>query len=164
MARLTDKQKLFVEAYLKCWNATEAARCAGYQGNDNTLGSVGWENMQKPAIAAAISKRLSEKAMSADEVLMRLADMARGDISEFVQDYGAIDWEAVKRKGHLVKKLSHTTGKQSSIELHDSQSALGKIGKAHGLFVSKVDLTSKGEKIESFTRVIVREYVEDESN
>ena len=137
MAKFTSKQRLFIEAYLECWNATEAARRAGYKGNDNTLGSVGWENMQKPAIKAAISKRLSEKAMSADEVLMRLGDMARGDIAEFVKDYGAINWEAVKEKGCLVKKVSHSKGRHSSIELYDAQAALEKIGRAHGLFVDR---------------------------
>ena len=151
-AKLTGKQRLFVEAYLECWNATEAARRAEYQGNENTLGSVGWENMQKPAIAAAISRRLSEKAMSADEVLMRLANMARGDISEFIQDYGAIDWKAVKEKGHLVKKVSHTQGKQSSIELYDAQAALEKIGRGHGLFVDR----QKHEYVGDITIRIVR--------
>jgi len=95
---------------------------------------MGSENLSKPVIAEAISNRLKAKAMTADEVLMRLAEQARANLADFVQDYGAIDWEAVKAKGCLVKKISHTAGKQSSIELYDAQSALEKIGRAHGLF------------------------------
>jgi hypothetical protein len=77
--------------------------------------------------------------MTADEVLARLAEQARGDLSDFVTDYGAIDWEAVKKKGHLVKKVTHTQGKNSTIEIHDAQSALVHLCRAHGLFKDKVE-------------------------
>lgn len=36
---------------------------------------------------------------------------------------------------------------ETEIELYDAQAALEKIGKYHGLFDTKIDLTSKGEKI-----------------
>lgn len=52
---LTAKQKAFVEAY--AGNATEAARLAGYAGNDATLAQVGSENLRKPEVAAAIAAR-----------------------------------------------------------------------------------------------------------
>jgi len=99
--------------------------------------------MVNDSIREVIEARIAEKAMSADEALIRLADMARGNLADFVQDYGAIDWEAVKAKGHLVKKISHTAGKQSSIELYDAQSALEKIGRAHGLFVDRHEQTGE---------------------
>jgi len=48
--KLTLKQQLFVEAYLgeAKGNATEAARIAGYKGNEITLAAVGAENLRKP--------------------------------------------------------------------------------------------------------------------
>jgi len=147
MAKLTGKQALFIEEYLVDFNATRAAERAGYSGDDNVLAAQGSRLLRNVKVAERVSQRLAEKAMTADEVLMRLAEQARGDISEFIKDYGAIDWEAVNAKGHVVRKVSHTQGKQSSIELYDAQAALEKIGKAHGLFVNKVDLTSKGEQI-----------------
>ena len=58
--KLTQRQLLFVEAYLATGNATEAAKTAGYSGNRATLGSIGGENLQKPAIAAEISRRQAE--------------------------------------------------------------------------------------------------------
>ena len=58
--RLTDKQIMFIECYIQTLNATEAARRAGYKGNDNTLASVGSENLQKPAIREWIDARLVE--------------------------------------------------------------------------------------------------------
>lgn len=72
--RLTDKQKLFVSYYVQHWNATKAARQAGYSDPECS----GFENRQKPAIEEAIRARIAQVAMSADEVLMRLADQARG--------------------------------------------------------------------------------------
>lgn len=56
---LTEKQRRFVEAFMgeACGNATEAARRAGYKGNDVTLASVGRENLGKPQITAAIAQR-----------------------------------------------------------------------------------------------------------
>ena len=67
---LTDKQMAFCRWYVSGvvnLNATEAARRAGYKGNDNTLRSVGGENLTKPAIRAEIDKRLA-KAMSGADV------------------------------------------------------------------------------------------------
>lgn len=82
---LTNKQKLFVDSYLNCWNATQAAKEAGYKGNLATLGVVGHENLKKPKIAEIISIRLKESAMSADEVLMRLAERARDETDRKTQ-------------------------------------------------------------------------------
>lgn len=77
---LTDKQLAFVYWYCSAavnMNATEAARRAGYKGNDVTLGSVGQENLQKPLIRAAIDKRLETALSGADvtveAVLRRLS-------------------------------------------------------------------------------------------
>lgn len=53
--KLTLKQKAFVDCYTG--NATEAARLAGYKGNNDTLKQVGAENLTKPYIAEAINKR-----------------------------------------------------------------------------------------------------------
>ena len=69
---LSDKQRAFVEHYLVCWDATKAARRAGYRGNSNTLAVIGWNNIRKHKISAEIERRISEMAMRADEVLLRL--------------------------------------------------------------------------------------------
>lgn len=59
--KLTPKQQLFVSEYLKTGNATEAARKAGYKGNDVTLSSVGKENLRKPLISRAIEERQQKR-------------------------------------------------------------------------------------------------------
>ncbi len=73
---LTDKQEMFVEEYLKCFNATQAAKNAGY--SEKTAGKIGSENLSKPDIDSRIRARMKEAAMSADECLFHLATVARG--------------------------------------------------------------------------------------
>ena len=60
--KLTTKQTKFIAAYLgpANGNATEAARQAGYAGTDDTLRSVGAENLTKPVIAEAIEASRAE--------------------------------------------------------------------------------------------------------
>ncbi len=157
---LTGKQALFVEAYLKCWNKTESARQAGYAGNDATLGAIGYENFKKPEIFEEIQRRISETAMSADEVLMRLGDHARGNMGDFWQipDKGSpsLDLTSEKAKAnlHLIKKMKVKTTVRTiadipettteiDFELYDAQAALEKLGRHHKLFTDKTEVTGK---------------------
>jgi phage terminase small subunit len=158
---LKTKQRLFVESYLSNgFNATEAARMAGYQGNDNTLSSVGYENLRKPEIAAAVSGRVNEAAMSANEVLARLSSIARGSVSDFLDENEKFDLKrarTAKRDG-LLKKLkkkstskkvdTFTPGKDEEaetietslvyeeveFEMYSAHDALRDLGKYHSLF------------------------------
>lgn len=62
MKKLTPKQQAFVDAYTgpARGNATEAARMAGYRGNDKTLSVVGAENLAKPSIQSAVKSAAEE--------------------------------------------------------------------------------------------------------
>ena len=80
--RLTNRERLFVEHYLIHWNAAKAARLAGYSAK--SARESGCENLTKPHIAKAIQAKISQIAMSADEVLLRLAEHARGDFGDFL--------------------------------------------------------------------------------
>lgn len=124
---LTTKQRLWVEAYIANPNATEAARKAGYGGNEGTLGSIGSENLQKPAIRALLEKRIRKAVMSADEVLAELADIAKAEWREFI--------EVVKdREGNIIDVKMNLTHKIKAIEL---------IGKYHKMFTDKVEHSGK---------------------
>lgn len=66
---LTDKQTAFIHWYCSAevsMNATEAARRAGYKGNDHQLGVVGSENLAKPGIRKAIDSRIQAAMKGAD--------------------------------------------------------------------------------------------------
>jgi phage terminase small subunit len=96
-AKLTYKQQKFVDLYEG--NATEAARLAGYSGNDNTLATIGDENMRKHAIIEALAKR-DAKSEHSDMLKSRtarrkwLVDLIEGRIeidSELSDRLSAID-------------------------------------------------------------------------
>jgi hypothetical protein len=72
MYKLTDKRRVFVEYYLRTWNATEAARLAGY-AFPNTLGT---NLMQAPAVRERIEARLIELSQETNQILAERASQA----------------------------------------------------------------------------------------
>ncbi|HEX9997003.1 MAG TPA: terminase small subunit [Abditibacterium sp.] len=164
-SKLTDKQKMFVLEYFRCWNATKAARLAGYSDPECS----GYENRQKPAIRAAIAEKLEQNAMPADEVLHRLAQQARGEHGAFYKFFSPMagnistdpdnDEDLLNLReqlrsatpyldfpglymaglGHLIKKFKTSDGQITEVEFYDSQAALTLIGRHHKLFTDKVE-------------------------
>ncbi len=79
--QVRDRQRVFIEEYLKDFNAKQAAIRAGY--SERTAYSIGQENLNKPELADEIRRRLDELSMSEHEILRRLTEQARGDLSPF---------------------------------------------------------------------------------
>ena len=152
--RITKKQRVFVEEYLQCWNAAEAARRAGY--SERTARQIGSKLLTNVDISKAIEERIREKAMSADEVLLRLADQARGNMGDFIDPvFMTVDLAGARDKNllHLIKEVKQRTvtteTKDSTterhfieIKLHDSQAALVHLGRHHKLFTDRVEQES----------------------
>ena len=105
MGRLTDKRRAFVTYYLRTFNATEAARLANY-AHPNKLGP---RLIHEPTIRSAVRKRMTELAMSAEEVVARLAMIAKGG------KYG-----------------------ENDVSIRDALRALELLGKTHKLFTEKL--------------------------
>ena len=107
---LTTKQQLFVNEYLKCFNATEAYIASYPNVTRTTAASNGYGLLRNTEISEAISQRLSESAMSADEVLMRLAEQARGEHGRYITTSGTVDIATLvnDKKAHLIKKVKET--------------------------------------------------------
>ena len=158
----TNRQEIFISEYLKCWNAAEAARRAGY--SVKTAREIGYENLTKPDIQAEIKARLDAAHMSADEALVLLAAQARGDVAELmdITSMGfSLDMAKAKAQGltRLIKKVKQKTTTYSArgesgedrevndleIELYDAQAALDKILHIHGKFIDKYDVNLGGE-------------------
>jgi len=137
--KLTDKQKVFVEAYLETLNATESARRAKYRGNGQTLRAVGHENLTKPHIREEIDRRLKEMVMSADEVLLRLGEQAKAEYANYMTPQGGLDLSRLINagKGHLIKKIKKTLA-GIEVEFYDAQAALVHLGKYHALFTDRL--------------------------
>lgn len=81
--KLTQKEKNFIDEWMIDFNATRAARDAGY--SERTASVIGWENLRKPKIKAEIDRRLDEVRMSKAEVLRRISDLAAGDMADFME-------------------------------------------------------------------------------
>ena len=182
--KLTNKQRLFIDYYLQSFNASDAARKAGY--SERTARQIGQENLSKPDIQAEIQARLQEVHMSADEALKLTADIARADIAQLmdVSSMGFnLDMSKAKELGltGLIKKVkqkvtTHIAKSESDedrevieleVELYDKQAAIRDILKVHGKFVDRTDVTSGGEKIQPPQIIeIIKTYEkpDDESN
>ncbi|MEK5165995.1 terminase small subunit [Paenibacillus sp. FSL R5-0527] len=89
---LTPKQRIFVMEYLRDFNATRAAMAAGY--SKKTAHTIGWENLRKPEIKAAIQRyneaMMDEVGINAQRVLMEYMKIAFSDITDFVE-FGQMD-------------------------------------------------------------------------
>jgi phage terminase small subunit len=138
---LSPKQQVFVEEYLTTWNATEAARRAGY----SHANKQGPRLLVNVGIAEEIQRRIAERTMTADEVLVRLAEQARAEYSAYLTLDGTVDFARLiaDGKGHLVKGIKDTA-QGRNIEFHDAQAALVQIGKHHKLFTDKVEVEHSG--------------------
>lgn len=155
---LSKKHKIFVEEYLQCFNKTEAYQRVYKPSSRTVAATLGSRLFGNVEILAAISERLRESAMLADEVMFRLAAIARGDIGDFLDDAGNIDIakaRAAQRLG-LLKKFKTRTSTQddgevtitdTEIELYDALSALGQIGRHHRLFLDRLDLSSSEQVV-----------------
>ncbi len=141
--RLSGKQMAFINAYFgeAEYNGTESAAIAKYKGNMRTLAAIASENLRKPNIAAEISRRFKESAMSADEVIERLGEQARAEYSKYLEDDGTIDIKSLLAagKGHLIKSTVPTK-EGNRIEFYDGQSALITLAKHHGLLTDRHEI------------------------
>lgn len=110
------------------------------------------------SISAEIQSHLKEKAMSADEVLARLADHGRADIGEYLDGSGRPNIARMKADGatHLIKEIRvtrRTTTKKdeetvveiTDLKLHDAQAAIVHIGRHHVLFTDKKEVNGQIE-------------------
>jgi len=79
--KLNNKQMAFVDEYVKTWNASEAARLAGY--SEKTAGSIGSRLLKDVDIWNEIDARMMALNMGATEALKLQTDIARGDIGVF---------------------------------------------------------------------------------
>lgn len=130
------KERIWIEEYLRCWNATEAARRADYKWPRR----IGSRKLAK--FETEIQERIDELVMSADETLVRLSEIARGTWGEYICPDGSVDVTRMvgDGKAYLLRKISDSRyGRR--IEFCDMQAALEKIGRAHGLFVERREIS-----------------------
>ena len=138
---LNDRQRSFVNEYLKDLNAKQAAIRAGY--SERRAGELGYQLLHKPTIAAAIQeamqKREKRTQITADRVLQEIAAVAFAHMGQFARwggqsvtltDSSEVDPRAVAE----VKQTMNQFGSNVGIKLHDKLAALEKLGKHLGMW------------------------------
>lgn len=84
MAELTPKQKAFADEFLKCGNATEAAKRAGY--SEQSARQMGTENLSKPSISSYIQERQKqiddERIADIAEIQRFYSSVLRGEVKD----------------------------------------------------------------------------------
>ena len=110
---LTPKQKAFADEYLKCGNATEAAKRAGY--SEKTARVIGQENLQKPAICAYIAERQKQiddsRIADAAEVQRFYSAVLRGEIKDQFGLEASLDTRMAAGR-ELMKRHERTEGQK----------------------------------------------------
>jgi phage terminase small subunit len=156
LALLKGKQRTFVIEYLRDLHGTNAAIRAGY--SKESARRQGSRMSTNVDIRAAIDAGIALYAMPAPEVLFRLSDHARGDMSDFFtiteedvvidqhvngvltttetvrRPVARLDLEKAAAEGklHLIKAYSKTE-KGERVELYDAHAAHALLAKIHGL-------------------------------
>jgi phage terminase small subunit len=158
---LTPKQAAFVAEYLVDLSATQAAIRAGYSAR--RADAIGYENLRKPVISAAIAEAQAARAqrteVTADRILRELAVLGFSDVRNFLVDDtgrltlrdGAPDeaWRAVSSVKHKIRTFTDDggrteTNREIEFRLWDKNVALEKLAK-HVRFYppEKVELTGE---------------------
>lgn len=171
--RLSEKHKKFIEEYLISWNATAAYKATYPRATYGSARQLGSKLLTNVDIQAAISARLKQIAMGADEVLARLAEQARASHAPFIRIdgdgfvYFDFSHEDARNHLHLIKKIKtkrqrqvygkgedaeEWEGEWVEVELHDPQRALELIGKHHNLFM---DRDKEGNPIQPIVNVYI---------
>ena len=149
MAKLTAKQKKFVEEYLIDLNATQAAIRAGY--STESAKEIGCENLTKPNVKAEIDTAIAERSrrtgINQDRVLRELAKIA------FVNPNDVINFRdaTVKMTSEenlaaiasiKVKEIPGEYGNatEREVKLYDKLRALDLLGRHLGMFKDKIEI------------------------
>ncbi len=144
MAKLTAKQKRFVEEYLIDLNATQAAIRAGY--SPNSARDIGSENLTKPHIRARIDEALAERSkrtgINADRVVRELARIAFVNAADVINfDTATLSENASEDDTAAIASVRVKTiptdageGVEREIRMCDKLKALELLGKHLGMF------------------------------
>lgn len=166
-----DKAPAFIQAYLHCRNATEAAQVAGLGASRKACQNAGFKMMQRSDVQESLAKSALQAAadsrITASAVLEALAEIAMLDPAEVFQAESMVNGKYYIRLKHITELPRHvrrcissfkvvkkniTTGDQKVDELYevkfwDKLQANALIAQHLGMLKVEVDLTLKVEQV-----------------
>ena len=108
--KLTAKQRLFADEYIKSGNATQSAIKAGYA--EKAAYRTGADNLRKPQIKSYIDAKMAEieshKIADAKEAMQAITAIARGETTETQAQINPLSgkWEKIEVPADLKVRLS----------------------------------------------------------
>jgi len=128
-------------------NGTEAARMAGFAGDDNALGVYAHRLIRTRQVRERIQARLEDAlSLTPNEVIGVLTSHLRADVTEILTEGGHLDVATLRDRklGHLIKKIRtrryvERTGEVeqpvevTEVELHDSFKAGVQLSRIMGI-------------------------------
>jgi hypothetical protein len=136
---ISMSQAIFVEEYLaNGFSATEAAIAAKYAAfNRGGYARIASSVLKTPKIKALIARRIAERALSANEVIDRIRDVADGSIADVLnEDASFIDLGRAKDRGklHLLKEVKFGDDGEIQVKLRDQDQALDRLARSLGVY------------------------------
>lgn len=142
---LLPMHRVFVEYYMSMnMNGRRAALATGYA--ESNAGQYASYLIQRPDIKAAIARRMKDKIMSAEEVLLRISAVARVDLTPALRDNGTVDIVKLKELGlseHLTEIGFDSQG-NVKVKVADKLGALTTMARAHRLLGDRNELSGPG--------------------
>ncbi|MBA1159370.1 terminase small subunit [Microvirga mediterraneensis] len=161
----TDRQRLFVRAYMRHRNSSRAVREAGFGCHPENAGKVGWKLLNDPAFKhvqdaiaereAAIKQRLAMDEARVLEELRKVATFSLADVFD-IQEDGTARLNLAHADADQLAALSEVQIEQHEIrgeegenvtlkttikiKAHSKLDALEKLGKNLKLFTDKMEL------------------------
>lgn len=142
---LTLKQERFVLAYVgeAHFNGAKAAKLAGYTGLDENLRFTAHDNLTKPHVRARVNELLAAIALTPEEALAELREVALAPMVQFMQ---------VIRPAEVDDDGNEIAPMQVRLDYSAKLKAIELIGKGHGMWLDKTE--------HSGAVTVVREYVD----
>lgn len=164
--KLTPEQEIFCIEYLKDFNATRAAKSAGY--SEKSCRQIGSENLSKPYIQVRLRDAMDEVLGDAKDDIKRIIDelkmIAFSDIKDVISwdnDRDLVDQKTGKKytsfrtvireasemgdKSRVIAELSESETELSSnrkVKLYDKLRAIELLGKYYKMFTDKIEHTN----------------------
>ena len=165
--KLYYKHKAFADKYLLYMNGVKAYQEVYPKASYDSACVNASKLIRNAKVSAYIEQKLIENQMSAEEALALLADIARGDLGEFMDissvgfNLDLLDEDGNKKNTRLIKKIKQKittfiSKKESDedrevteteIELYPADGAIRDVLKIHGKFIDRHDITTDGKAI-----------------
>jgi phage terminase small subunit len=137
---ISISEAMFVEEYLgNGFNGEKAARAANYGAfTKGGFSSIGSSVLKRPKIKALVARRISERALRADEVLDRYREVADGSIESFInlEKFEVVDLVKGYNEGklHLLKEIKIDKDGNVNVKMRDQDHALDQLARSLGVF------------------------------